>query len=755
MNTKRMLLIILLWELGLCGSIAQTPTWKNITPPGWSGTFQFTDWFDGNGIIAIANNGYFYNSTDTGKTWQVYPEPVSSVSCIKLYPDHKRAYICGGNHLYKTTDAAKTWQEISYTGIPASMNISNLYIKTEDTLFVAASDINVGMNIYLSPDKGQTWKQVASKLVNDSVFIAFDLNGFYFVTSKHGYALGYGYYAETLDAGQTWKSFNTNMNQWYPSLCEIPGSPTVISVALPPNGTFPSVQNAQFYNGGIYKITRVGTMLYGVYEGNLFSSVDSGKTWKIKTIDIDATLQSITFLNQKTGIAVGRYLSSYKTTDGGTTWTKYVYGGAEGFKHIYCKTKDDCFISGETGRLFHTKDGGQTWDYQDLNRTTLQQIVFPTPDTGYISASGVILRTINGGINWTKFANDGNNGGFLCFPQKDTGYIGYASTGWIDKTLNAGQTWNIAVDNTYMDNIGLGGNGANFRSTQEGLVAGDNSLLYTNDGGNSWQVKGNGIIVSSIIYVKDNWLLTTYNGKIYLCDKDVNFSIKYNDSKDNYSIPVKRNDSTIYMLATNDSVLFSTDYGNTWHKYKDSILTNEFSFGDFNHIYTINTITNSIYKGILKSNTISSAFSLINIQTISCIIKNDMNESYNATIEIITNKPDTIKLQQTISVGNNLPVQIPIPSTVADITSYKIRIVPVDTIAYSIVESQTFIKTDVPEIENKNGLPFRVIERKIVSDNNIDIYNTLGQLCLKDNDLPIGVYFVTFKNSIYKIIIKP
>jgi len=615
-------------------SFAQTPTWTNITPPGWSGTFQSVDWFAGNGLLAIGNNGYFYQSLDTGRTWSAYPKPVESVSHITVYPDHKRAYICGGSHLYQTTDAAVSWQEITYTGMPSNISIFQIYIKTEDTLLASASDGVNGAKIYLSTNKGKTWSLTGTNLEGDNP-LGSSVEEFYFVNSSHGYALGDGFYAETINYGYSWTLNVTDVNIYYYSVLEIQGHSTIITTNT---SSPPPFDNALFHTGGINKIVQEGTMLYGVYGENFFSSVDSGKTWKVKTVDVNKQFVSITFFDQQNGVIVGNELTTYRTTDGGVTWTKSVYGGAEGFNTIYCKTKNECFITGNTGRLFHTANGGTSWDYQDLFKTSLQQVVFPTPDTGYVSASGAIFRTTdttaNGRRIWIRFAQP-DNGGFLSFPEKDTGYIGYSS-GWIDKTLDAGQTWNVVVDNTYLDNKSSQG-GACFRSTLEGLVGGDNSLLYTNDGGNSWQVKANGIVASAIVAVKDNWLVMN-TGNVYLCDKNINCKLKCTDISYNLTLPLKRDSNTILIPTNNDSILISKDCGNSWIKeYFPSM--GELSFGDRNTIYAL---TNNIYKGVFKSQTTSSKFTQTDSQTLSCTITNDADSNYPASILLISSLQDTI-----------------------------------------------------------------------------------------------------------------
>ena len=691
MNT---LLKSIIFAFALCSLqslTAQTPTWKNITPAGWSGTFNFVEYFDGNGLLAIANNGYFYQSLDTGLTWTAYPKPVASVSWMTLYSDHKRAYICGGSHLYKTTDAAKSWQEIKWTGMPSNIDLGRIYIKTEDTLLLTASDGVNGMKIYLSPDKGLTWTMVAEKLYNGYIY---GISGFYFVTPAHGYALAAGYYAETTDGGHTWTRHDVDVNTYFYGILEIQGHSTIVSTNTSDS---PPVSNASFVNFGIDKIVQTGNMIYGVYGSNFFSSTDSGKTWKIKAIDANKNFESITFLDQQTGVIVGNYLTTYRTFDGGTTWTKSVHGGAEGFNKIYCKTKDECYITGKAGRLFHTTDGGTTWNYRDLS-TGLQNIVFPTNDTGFISANGVVFRTIDAGANWTKF-KQGTSGGFMYFPTKDTGFIGYANGGSSDiaKTTNAGQTWNTwLADMTYVNNIGFGGGGACFRSASEGLVSGENNLLYTNNGGSSWQVKATGVAAMSIIPINDNWLVVDGLG-VYLCDKDINCTLKHSlKSNYNLGIPVKRDSNTIYIFQgydynnVTDSILISKDGGNTWKSTQDSAFSGV-SFGNRNTVYSL---IGGISKGIFKSQTTSSKFTQIDKQTLLCTITNDANEGYYASILLINDMLDTTVINKNIFIDNGKPLSIKIPNTIQIGTEYKIVVQPIDTIAYSTVESQSFTVTN-------------------------------------------------------------
>ena len=751
-------------------SIAQTPTWKNITPAGWSGTFQAVDYFVGNGLIAIGNNGYFYKSTDTGRTWTPYPQPIADITSISLYPDHKRGYIWGGSHLYQTTDAAVSWQEVSYTGITASylgLSIDYIYIKTEDTLLAGVNDKINGAKIYLSPDKGKTWTLVGANLEGDSP-LGSAVNDFYFVNSSHGYALGNGFYAETINGGHSWTLSVIDFNIGFVSTLEIPNHPTIISIALPKSDSLPPLNNSLFFKGGIHKIVQAGSMLYGVYAHNFFSSADTGKTWTIKSIDANKNFNSIAFLDQQTGIIVGEELTTYRTTNGGTTWTKYVYGGAEGLNNIYCKTKDECYITGNAGRLFHTTNGGTTWNYRDLQEGKLVEVLFPTKDTGFVSAGNYIFRTIDAGLNWTKF-KQGTGGGFIFFPTKDTGFIGYPSgSPDIAKTTDAGQKWNNwLADMTFATNKTSATDGVCFRSTTEGLVSGDNgTLLHTSNGGLSWELKAmsnNSSAVSILSVGASDWVVlsmfdSTINSvqqtfiKMFKCDKDINCKqTKFFEGAG--GVLKKINDSTS-CFSNGDSIYYSKDNGNTWKSEKYWAGTYDLCFSTTQIAYSIGE--NSIYKAWFASN-----LAITNIKendkTLSMTLSTtDGAISINATIYLLNSINDTVYSISKV-INTNFPFSITLPEILPNGT-YSIEIVPDDTLLYNKTQSQAFTitTTNTAIVENTIPLLIKVIGNRIECNCiNYEIYNTLGQRMQNNTELPTGIYIVKCNNIIQKVIIRP
>ena len=116
---------------------------------------------------------------------------------------------------------------------------------------------------------------------------------------------------------------------------------------------------------------------------------------------------------------------------------------------------------------------------------------FISDQTGWAAGDGgKILKTTNGGINWTEQAvfseYDLNS---IYFPNSMTGYIagthccGFPSP--ILKTTNGGLSWNEQTSN-----VTSGLSSVFFTSPNTGWAVGDSSaIVHTTDGGNNWFVE--------------------------------------------------------------------------------------------------------------------------------------------------------------------------------------------------------------------------------------------------------------------------
>lgn len=166
------------------------------------------------------------------------------------------------------------------------------------------------------------------------------------------------------------------------------------------------------------------------------------------------------------------------------------------FLNQSCNKKDDGSEQKSEGqwKLIHEFD---RLDYGNVFWTDLDMV---DENIGYASASYArasdigLYKTINGGVNWIKLSNPATDTEItwrtVFFLDANTGWVGGSgySTSRIYKTINGGQTWtkqtDRVIDGKYLFS---GPYNIYFSDAQHGVAVGSyGSLIYTEDGGNSW-----------------------------------------------------------------------------------------------------------------------------------------------------------------------------------------------------------------------------------------------------------------------------
>lgn len=139
-------------------------------------------------------------------------------------------------------------------------------------------------------------------------------------------------------------------------------------------------------------------------------------------------------------------------------------------------------VSSITNQLFATN-----WTLQNSGTTqNLSDVFFVNNSLGFACGDSGILKTTNGGNNWTNvFSAAGLVN--LHFPNSSTGYAGGGTNAGLYKTSDGGNTWNDISLNLANQN----GGGIWFTSADTGFYALGNfssscKILKTSNGGASW-----------------------------------------------------------------------------------------------------------------------------------------------------------------------------------------------------------------------------------------------------------------------------
>ena len=246
--------------------------------------------------------------------------------------------------------------------------------------------------------------------------------------------------------------------------------------------------------------------------GKILKTTDGGKSWSVKTIMDSLSINSMFFLDSQHGWAVGTkiYLGDQqgvilKTTDGGTNWT-IMDEENTGAKNL----NDICFVNDNLGWIIggryentediilRTIDGGKNWYPSYSGKTAeLYSVYFVDSLHGWAvgkgtSSSSMIIHTDDGGINWNIQTNPRPNKVFfaITFRDQNQGWIACES-GYILKTVNGGVDWTSDGVGTQAErNLkAIGFTGSNF------LMAIGNAglIIKSNDNGSVWQEVSNRI----------------------------------------------------------------------------------------------------------------------------------------------------------------------------------------------------------------------------------------------------------------------
>jgi len=299
----------------------------------------------------------------------------------------------------------------------------------------------------------------------------------------------------TTNGGSNWTSSNSDaqvlnsINYLSPTLAYVSSSGGVLQKTT---------------NGGVnwtsQVIATVSTSLYSVQfpdsltgyvcgdYGTVVKTTNGGANWTNVNSPVNTTIYSLSFINATTGIAACEGGYFLKTTNGGTNWVAQMPYPANGFALNAAKyfASGVIYLSGTYGNNMKSSDAGSTWLNLVAGRNTdIFSSYFINASTGFASTyAGYILKTTNGGTNWTEYLTptSGNNITGLQFIDANTGYA-IPSSGYdqILKTTNAGTNWFLTVpgiNNTVQY--------LNFQNANTGILITSFSTYRTTNGGTNW-----------------------------------------------------------------------------------------------------------------------------------------------------------------------------------------------------------------------------------------------------------------------------
>ncbi len=296
--------------------------------------------------------------------------------------------------------ASSPWQPIQ---LPTESNIQDLTF-TGDTKHGWA--IGSGAALLETNDGGKTWENRKLELDSDKYrFTSISFKG------DEGWIVGEpSILLHTNDAGKSWERLALS--------AKLPGTPTTI-VALGKNAAEMTTDIGAIYatqdvgknwkslvSGAVGVFRTIARSPEGKYvavsaKGNFYSTWAPGQdTWEPHNRNSSRRVSSMGFANDGRlwMLARGGQLQ-FSSTDKPDTWEEEVFPGQKtnlGLLDLAYRTPAEIWVSGGSGDLLASTDGGKTW-LKDENVETvpsnLYKILFFAPDRGFIIGQrGIILK---------------------------------------------------------------------------------------------------------------------------------------------------------------------------------------------------------------------------------------------------------------------------------------------------------------------------------------------------------------------------
>ena len=492
----------------------------------WALAVSGSTLFAGTGIA-----GGVFRSTDYGTSWTALTSGPTNLFVAALAVSGTNLYAGTWSGIYVSSDNGTSWRSAN-----AGLINTKIY-----AFAVSGATVFAGTDygIFRTTNGGTLWTAADTGLVMPAPVTEFAVNGSSVFTGMHSTSGGsMGVFLST-DNGMTWIAHNAGLP------AEGLGG---FALAVCGGDLFNGGQSGVVWKRPMSELTNcwmaqtslLGTSVLGQVQfvsstegwivgggGKLLHTTNFGSTWSIvapggtdtvgfNTDNIPGT--PLSFINPSTGWIIGtlggfntpKGAVLYKTTNGGTTWSKQLLsswsvgwnaqfvdanngwattmnGTQSNYTFYVIRTTDggaswsilsvpsmlsffrfidplngwmvSDSVSSAWRHIQRTSDGGVTWKEQMIDKTPgwLQAIQFLDANNGWtVGDSGKIFSTVNGGTTWAQVTNTGNNSGHkaLFFLNANVGWIGgrpfgTQGDGIVLHTTDGGKSWTIQDSQTY------------------------------------------------------------------------------------------------------------------------------------------------------------------------------------------------------------------------------------------------------------------------------------------------------------------
>ena len=258
-------------------------------------------------------------------------------------------------------------------------------------------------------------------------------------------------------------------------------------------------------------------------HGEWLQTYDGGTTWVSDTLS-SHELNSLSYTDDGHSYLVGFKSKYFHYEEAGPNWWNFKQLGSEEALHGVSFYDGNLGIavgggSFHTGVIFRFSNSDGVEDTLITMDHEMRDVCFLDENTVIAVGYGIVLKSTDGGLNWTPNTIEGDFFYSVHFPTSLVGYsIGF--TGAIINTMNSGETWEKLRNGNKVLTAREKFRDVFFTSPDKGYIVGDKGLFWrTEDGGDSWKVIEMPDVDLNAIYVLNGkGQIAADDGKIFVFD---------------------------------------------------------------------------------------------------------------------------------------------------------------------------------------------------------------------------------------------
>lgn len=438
-------------------------------------------------------------TTDGGESWVETDTLSYGIYRDIFFLNNDTGFVVGGKSILRTNNCGESWITM---GPHLTAGYNDIFF-LNDTYGWVVGDYNTVMR---TVDGGNSWEVLSHSIGTPTFYsnVMFTSPDTGYICGKYGSVFSDAILKKTCDGGESWQEIPVPGNDSnIPDMHVSGGNEVYISLY---NNLYHTIDNGQTWDtipigypcSTIKTIEFLDEQNWKVLDGSkLYYSSNAGISWDLhQTYPFSNSMTDMTWIDTSHVILVGQGGMILSSENAGQTFNEV----SKGFRYYL---KDISFMNFTTGLMvgfdvnraiiMRTTDGGYNWTNialdSILQENSLRGVVLNESGTGWASGWGGLMKTVDDGQSWEQIetAYDYSLNKVETWGDK---YIWTGgNNGKLLRSANYGESWeDISLPfEDFIDIISFCDSSNGYITVREGQNSGYTKLYKTNDGGNSWQ----------------------------------------------------------------------------------------------------------------------------------------------------------------------------------------------------------------------------------------------------------------------------